>query len=301
MQTETRVYPALFAAVGIISFASILIKLADAPALIIAAYRLGIAGLLLTPFALSRQRGRLRALSRRDLGLSLLSGAFLSLHFLAWISSLQYTSVASSVVLVATNPIFVGLGSVWILKERLPRLLVGGILLSVAGGALIGSEDLRLGQGALYGDLLALLGAIAHSGYLLVGQRVRRKTDTLTYIWLVYGMAALILLSALFATHVPLSGYSPRTVLMIVLLALGPQLLGHTSYNWALRYVSAAAVAVVILGEPVGATLLANWILGEGITGPKVLGGALVLAGIYSAVRAEGRASTLKGPPDLPL
>jgi drug/metabolite transporter (DMT)-like permease len=300
MQTQTKVYPVLFAAVGIISFASILIKLADAPALIIAAYRLGIAGLLLTPFALSRKRGQLRALSSRDLGLSLLSGAFLSLHFLAWISSLQYTSVASSVVLVATNPIFVGLGSVWILKERLHPLLVWGILLSVAGGALIGSEDLRLGGMALYGDLLALLGAITHSGYLLVGQRVRRKTDTLTYIWLVYGMAALILLAAVLGTRVPLTGYSAWTVLMIVLLALGPQLIGHTSYNWALRYVSAATVAVVILGEPVGATLLAYWILGEGITPQKVLGGALVLAGIYLAVRAEGRVSALKGPPDLP-
>jgi drug/metabolite transporter (DMT)-like permease len=300
MQTQTKVYLVLFAAVGVISSASILIKLADAPALIIAAYRLGIAGLLLTPFALSRKRGQLRALSGSDRLLSLLSGAFLSLHFLAWISSLQYTSVASSVVLVATNPIFVGLGSVWILKERLHPLLVGGILFSVAGGALIGSEDLRLGGMALYGDLLALLGAITHSGYLLVGQRVRRKTDTLTYIWLVYGMAALILLVAVLGTRAPLTRYSAWTVLMIVLLALGPQLIGHTSYSWALRYVSAATVAVVILGEPVGATLLAYWILGEGITWQKVLGGALVLVGISLAVRAEGRVSALKGPPDLP-
>ena len=300
MQAQTKVYLVLFAAVGVISSASILIKLADAPALIIAAYRLAIAGLLLTPFALSRKRGQLRALSGRDRLLSLLSGAFLSLHFLTWISSLQYTSVASSVVLVATNPIFVGLGAVWIFKERLHPLLVWGILLSVAGGALIGYEDIQLGGRALYGDLLALLGAITHSGYLLLGQRVRKKTDTLTYIWLVYGMAALLLLLAVLGTRAPLAGYSGQTVLMIVLLALGPQLIGHTSYNWALRYVSAAMVAVVILGEPVGATFLAYWILGEGISWRKVVGGALVLAGIYLAVRAEQRVPALKGPLNLP-
>lgn len=289
-----RVYFALFGAVAIISAASILIKLADAPALIIAAYRLGIASLILVPIAAVRRGEELQALSPKDFWLSLLSGAFLSAHFIAWIASLQYTSVASSVVLVATNPIFVGLGTVLFLRERLPLLLVLGIALSVLGGMAIGYDDLVLGGQALYGDLLALLGAIAHSGYLLIGQRVRRKTSALSYITLVYGTAAALTLLAAVIARTPFTGYTTQTYVMIVLLALGPQLLGHTSYNWALRYVSAAVVAVVILAEPVGATVLAYVILGEGVTLQKIIGGLLVLAGIYLAVRAEGRSRVVE-------
>lgn len=280
------VYLALFGAVGVISFASILIKLADAPVLIIAAYRLGIASLILVPLAATRRRTELQRLSLQDWGLSLLSGAFLSLHFIAWIASLKYTSVASSVVLVATNPIFVGLGAALFLKERLPPLLIAGILVSTLGGVVIGSDDFRLGGQALYGDLLALLGAIAHSGYLLIGRRVRQGTSALAYITLVYGTAAVLTLLAALLARMSWTGYTAQTYAMIALLALGPQLLGHTAYNWALRYVSAAVVAVVILAEPVGATALAYVLLGESLTQTKTLGSLLTLLGIYLAVRA---------------
>jgi len=281
-----RVYLILGLAVGVISTASILIKLADAPAIIIAAYRLGIAGLFVVPVALLRRAPELRALPGRDWLLGLLSGTFLALHFLVWISSLQHTSVASSVVLVATNPIFVGLGAVFILRERLAPLLVLGILLSVLGALLIGSDDIRLGSKAIYGDLLALLGAVMHSGYLLIGQSLRQRVDLLTYIALVYGMAALVLILSATASETAFIGYSTWTYLMMVLLALGPQLLGHSSYNWALKYVPAAVVAVVILGEPIGATILAYFILGETLSWLKGFGAVLVLAGIYLAVRA---------------
>lgn len=286
---QPRVLVVLCFAVGVISAASILIKLAEAPALVIAAYRLGVTGLLIGPTAYALRRDEFRALDRRDWGLSLASGACLSLHFVFWISSLQYTSVASSVVFVTTNPIFVGLGSFFILRERLPRTLVGGIVLAVVGGLTIGSGDLALGGMALAGDLLALLGAVAHSGYLLIGQRVRAKTDLLSYIAIVYGVAAVLTLMAAVLSGVSFVGYPTMTYVWMVLLALGPQILGHSSYNWALRYVSAAAVAVVILGEPVGASILAYFLLGEGLTWWKVVGGALVLSGIYLATRADRR------------
>ncbi len=285
-RVSPSVYLALLGAVILISFASILIKKAEAPALVIAAYRLGIASLILAPLAAVRRREELRRLAPRDWGLSFLSGAFLSLHFVAWIASLQYTSVASSVVLVATNPIFVGLGTVLFLKERLHPLLVAGILVSTLGGIVIGWEDFRLGGPALYGDLLALVGAVAHSGYLLIGRRVRQRTSALAYITLVYGTAALLTLGAALLVGVPWTGYTAQTYAMIVLLALGPQLLGHTAYNWALRYVTPAVVAVVILAEPVGATALAYALLGEPLTPTKALGGLLTLLGIYLAVRA---------------
>lgn len=288
------IYFVLFGAVGVISFASILIKLADAPALTIAAYRLGIASLVLIPLAVARRGAELRALSPRDWGLSLLSGAFLSLHFIAWIASLQYTSVASSVVLVATNPIFVGLGTVIFLRERLPPLLIGGLLVSTLGGIVIGSDDFRRGGRALYGDLLALLGAIAHSGYLLIGRRVRQGMSALAYITLVYGTAAALTLAVALLARVPWTGYTAQTYAMIVLLALGPQLLGHTAYNWALRYVPAAVVAVVILAEPIGATALAYLLLRESLTSTKAAGGVLTLLGIYLAVRAGRSASRVE-------
>lgn len=285
---QPRVFAVLLFAVGVISAASILIKLAEAPALVIAAYRLGVTGLLIGPTAYALRREELRALGRHDWLLSLASGAFLSLHFIFWISSLQLTSVASSVVLVTTNPIFVGLGTFFVLGERLPRALVGGIGLAVLGGVLIGSGDLALGGSALAGDGLALLGALAHSGYLLIGQRVRAKTDLLSYIAIVYGMAAILTLIAAVLSGISFVGYPTLTYVWMLLLALGPQILGHSSYNWALRYVSAAAVAVVILGEPVGASLLAYVVLGESLTWWKVVGGVLVMSGIYLATRADG-------------
>ncbi|MFB6285019.1 MAG: DMT family transporter [Candidatus Bipolaricaulia bacterium] len=284
---QPRVFAVLLVAVGVISAAAILIKLAEAPAIIIAAYRLGVTGVLVGPTAFALRRSELRDLDRQDWLLSLASGAFLSLHFIFWISSLQLTSVASSVILVTTNPIFVGLGSVFILRERLPRALIGGIVLVVLGGAMIGSGDLSLGGRALTGDLLALLGGIAHSGYLLIGQRVRAKMDALSYIAIVYGMAAVLTLIAAALSGMSFVGYPTMTYVWMVLLAIGPQIVGHSSYNWALRYVSAAAVAVLILGEPVGASILAFFILGEGLTWWKVVGGVLVLSGIYLATQAE--------------
>ncbi len=288
---QPRVFAVLLFAVGVISAASIMIKLAEAPALIIAAYRLGVTGLLVGPTALALRRRELRALERRDWLMSLASGAFLSLHFVFWISSLEFTSVASSVVFVTTNPIFVGLGTFFILGERLPRSLIGGIALAVMGGVMIGSGDLSIGGTALVGDLLALLGGIAHSGYLLIGQRVRVKTDVLSYIAIVYGMAAVLTLIAATLSGFPFVGYPATTYVWMALLALGPQIMGHSAYNWALRYVSAAAVAVIILGEPVGASILAYVILDEGLTWWKVIGGVLVLSGIYLATQAERESS----------
>jgi len=290
------IWLALSGAVAVISFAAILIKLTPAPAAVIAAWRMGLASLVLLPLVWrSHVRARAREgdkdglLGGRELLLSLLSGLFLGLHFLAWISSLKYTSVASSVVLVTTNPIFVGLGTRFILQERLGRTLLWGIALSVLGGALIGYTDFRVGPGELLGDLLALAGAVMASSYFLAGRRVRRQVGLLNYIFIVYSVAALLLLAIALASGQPLLGYPGFAYLFLFLLALGPQLLGHTMLNWALKYTSAATVAVAILGEPVGSTILAYFILSEGITPLKALGGLLILVGIYLASRAEDR------------
>jgi len=270
-----------------ISFASIFIKLCDAPPLVIAAYRLGLAGLILSFFHLPQTLREIHFLNRREIRLTLLAGLFLSFHFAFWITSLKYTSVASSVIFVTTNPIFVALASVLLLRERLSIILFFSILIAVVGGILIGWGDWGQGEQTVYGDFLALLGAVMATGYLLVGRRIRPKMSLGPYITLVYGVAGVLLILLALLSGSSLFGYSYKDYLLFLLLALIPQLIGHTTVNWALRFLSATLVAVFILGEPILATLLANLLLGEPI-GPNIFwGGILVLSGIYLSAREE--------------
>jgi drug/metabolite transporter (DMT)-like permease len=270
-----------------VSFASIFIRLSEAPPLVIAAYRLSGAALILLPFNLSNGFRGIAGLGRMDLLYCLLAGIALSLHFALWITSLSYTSVASSLVLVTTNPIFVGLFSYVFLKEKIGRNLIIGIILSVVGGVLISIGDLG-GRSTLYGDLLALLGGVMMSVYLLLGRRVRRKTDLVSYVTVVYGIAALILVVVVWVSGESFYPYPPQSYLMFGLLALVPQLIGHTSFNWALRFFPPSFVAVVILAEPVGSTILAYFLLREGITHLRAVGGVLILSGIYISARGSG-------------
>lgn len=281
------IWVVLGCALIVISFASIWIRWAEAPSISIAVYRVGLAALILTPIALSARRPQLQALTKSDLRYALLGGVCLALHFIFWISSLEFTSVASSVVLVTTNPIFVALGSHFILKESVTLGLVLGIGVSLLGGVLIGYGDFLAGANVLLGDGLALLGALMASAYFLVGRRLRAHTDLLTYVFLVYGAGALVLVAMALFLQQPLLGFRPEAYLWMVLLALGPQLVGHTSFNWALKHLSAGTVAVIILGEPVGSTVLAYFFLREPITLVKALGGVLILVGIYLSSRGQ--------------
>ncbi len=277
--------------IGIIavSTASIFIKLCDAPALIIATYRMVIASLILMPYACYKKTGG--GWKKKEKGWLPLSGVFLSLHFAFWIASLKYTSVASSVVLVTTHPIFVGIGAWFFLKEPLGLNLISGIVLAVLGSGLIGYGDMAISKEALMGDGLALLGAITASGYFLVGRKMRKSQDLLSYIFPVYSTAGLVLIILSLVFHKPFFGYSASTYLFLFLLALIPQLIGHTTFNWALKYLPASMVAITILGEPVGSTILAYFFLGEGLTTWKVTGGILILAGILIALKGKERKS----------
>jgi len=268
-----------------VSTASIFIKLCDAPVLIIAAYRMMLASLMLTPFACYQKTWR--GWGKDDLGWFFLSGLLLSLHFAFWIASLKVTSVASSVVLVTTHPIFVGIGGWLFLKERLGLNLIFGIALSVLGSGLISYGDMSLSKEALMGDGLALLGAIAASGYLLVGRKMRKGQVLLSYIFPVYSTAGLLLILFALIFQESFWGYSSPTILYLVLLALVPQLIGHTTFNWALKYLPASVIAIATLGEPMGSTLLAYLILGEGLTIWKVIGGMSIFAGILIALRKK--------------
>lgn len=282
--------PALVLAVAVlaVSTGAIFARLAtEAPALVIAAYRTGLATLVLLPIAWRRAGGEIRALPARERRLALGAGFFLALHFATWISSLDYTTVASSVVLVSTTPIWVGLLTPLLSSDRLNRLTIMGILLSVIGGIVISAGDFRIGGQALLGDALALAGAISAALYLLIGRRLRQSLSLIGYVVLCYGSAALMLLALLALLGLPLVGFSNETYLWLVALALVPQLIGHSSYNWALGFFSASLIAVSLLGEPIGSTILAYLVLGESVTSLTLVGGAVILLGIYFAARGE--------------
>jgi drug/metabolite transporter (DMT)-like permease len=295
----SRVRLLLSLAVGVVavSFAAILIRFAQAagmPTLPIAAWRLVFASAILLPYAWFTRRSEMRRLTRREWILLGLSGVFLGLHFATWIGSLGLTSVASSVVLASMGPAFVSLGSWLFLRERPGFLLALGIVLAAAGSILISWGDLGKGQDQLLGDLLALTGAIMVAGYLMLGRRVRGQLSLATYIALVYGVGMLTLLAIVLVSGQPMVGYSPAAYAWVLALALGPQIVGHSTLNWALRYLSATFVAIIVLTEPIGSGILAYLLLGEVVTWSTGLGAVLVLVGIYIASRAE--LASGKGP-----
>ncbi len=278
---------ALISGVLAVSTGAIFAKLAEAPALVIAAYRVGLASLILAPIAWWQARDELLGLEKKDYMLALLSGFFLALHFSTWISSLSYTSVANSVVLVNTNPLWVGILTPLISKDRLTLMTKIGIVISVIGGAIIGAGDFATGGQALWGDFLALLGSICAAVYLLLGRNLRRKLSLIAYVIICYGSAAIILWVLVIALGLQVVGFSSGTYAAFAGMALISQIIGHTSYNWALKWFSASLIAVSLLGEPIGATILAYIIFSETLTWTKLIGGSLILAAIYLAARGE--------------
>ncbi len=273
----------------IVSTAAISVRHAqqEVSSLSIAAWRLTLATLVLAPVVLRRHRNELTRLTPHELLRAALAGLFLALHFATWISSLEYTSVAASSVLVATNPLFVGLLSPLLLKEPVARLMLVGILVAFVGSSIIAMGDAGSGRAPLLGDVLAVIGAVTVAGYMMLGRTLRRKLSLLTYVFVVYGVGALILLLIVGASRQPMTGFRPSTYGWLAYLALGPQLVGHSSFNWALRYLSAAYVTVTLLSEPIGASILAWLHLGEPPALLEIVGGGLILGGIVVASRAE--------------
>jgi len=257
-----------------VSFSAIFIRLADAPGVVVATYRMLLASLLLLPW--TRRALRRTPLTPETFRYAALAGVFLGLHFATWITSLSYTSVAASTSLVATNPIWVALFSWLFLGLSPPFTVLLGVLTAVLGGALIGFGSGDTG-GALFGNLLALSGAVSASAYLLLGRAAQRRGLGLqAYVGVAYGVAALVLLPLPLLFAHPYTAYTPETFFWILLLALVPQLVGHTAYNFAMKHLDPTRVATSILLEPVGATLLALLIFSE-VPSPLTLLGALVL------------------------
>lgn len=297
-------YLAIFAAVASISSAAILIRLAldeSMPPLLIVAARLLIASLVLTPAALQRYRAQLKALKGSDLLLMAASGILLAIHFIAWVSSLQHTTVLVSVVIVSSLPIWVAILEVIFLRIRLSPRVVVGLLTALSGGILIGiplgdaPPDLNT-SATLTGAFLAWIGAVAVSAYMLIGRKLRAKLPLIPYIWLVYGMATLVALPLLAITATPVAGFRAEGYLILLAMGLVPQLLGHSSLNYVLEYFPATLVSMFSQLEPIGSALLAFLIFRELPPPQQIVGSGIIVGGVFLASLGKIRLPKTKQP-----
>lgn len=266
-----------------VSHGAILVRVADAAPLAIAAWRVGLAALVVVPLALLYSKSRRVSLHAERAALA--GGVLLALHFAAWIASLSYTTVAQSVVLATTAPVWVAVLSQALGLARMTAAGWFAIALCAAGSAVIAGSDLA-GGGSWYGNALALFAAVCMGAYLLLAQAAQREIDFLGFVARSYGAAAVVLWLAVFATGTAAGGYDTRTWLALAGLAVVSQLIGHGGANWSLRHLPPAFVALVLVGEPILAALLAWWLFDERVTVLVWLGGALILGGILLSARA---------------
>ncbi|WP_047985422.1 DMT family transporter [Ornithinibacillus californiensis] len=288
--------PYIAVVIGVISVSTsaVLVKLAgDAPAAIIANYRLLLAVLIMAPIMVLKYRHEFNQITKRDWLLTTLAGIFLAFHFILWFESLNYTSVASSVVLVTLQPIFAFLGTFLFFKERFTPGAVISMLIALLGSFIISWGDFQISGMALFGDILALIGAIAITAYFLLGQNARRRLSLMTYTFVVYGVSSITLIIYNILLQNSFVGYSPDYWLIFLALAIIPTFFGHTLFNWALRWLSTSTISMAIVFEPIGASVLAYYILGEEITWSQWLGGTIVIFGLFLFIMSTTRKSSV--------
>ncbi|MFU2158390.1 DMT family transporter [Caldisericum sp. AR60] len=286
MESENRVKLILILIIGVISVgvSSILIRLTDAEPIVIATYRLTLSALIVTPLYIFYSK----KISFKDSIVFVPLALFLSTHFVLWIYSLKYTTVASSTVLVTTNPIFVPIFSYIFFRKKVKRELLLGIAIAISGSILIGlSSKGSVAKAPILGDVLALLGAVAVSLYLTFTNRIRQRFELIPFIFFTYSYTAIILIIVSIITRQNLFHYQANTFLMFFLVAFIPQILGHTAYNYSLKYLDPSFIAVTILGEPIIATIGAYFILKETPSVLEIVGAVLILFGIYISARVE--------------
>ena len=283
-------YIAIIIGVLSVSTSAILVKLAvGVPAGIIANYRLLLAVLIMAPYVLLKYREELKSIKKKDWLLTTLAGVFLAFHFILWFESLNYTSVASSVVLVTLQPIFAFLGTYLIFGERFSLGAVISMIIALAGSFIISWGDFQIGGMALFGDILAFLGAIAITGYFLLGQKLRRSLSLMTYTFIVYGTSSITLIIYNLILSNDFTGYTKNHWLIFLALAIFPTFFGHTIFNWALKWVSTSRISMAIVFEPIGASILAYFILGEVITDSQWLGGFIVIFGLFLFIMSTSK------------
>lgn len=276
----------LLTAVISVSFASIFVRLSNSSPLTISFYRMFFSTLIFLPI-IPKFRSQISSLSKREWWKLISAGIFLGSHMFLWISSLEHTSVTSSVVIVTSHPLLVTLISSRILGEKADKEIYFGIIVALGGVTLMSLSDYSSNEWSLYGDLLAFLGMVMMGGYIIRGRQIRRKMHIIPYALTVYGISSLTLLSFSIFSESPVRTFAPREYLIFLALAIIPTIFGHTLYNWALKYVKARIVSISLLGEPIGASILAMIVLKEVPPLLTVLGGGITLLGIYISTKNE--------------
>lgn len=286
---QPKIHPYIPILIGVISvsLSAIFVKLANAESGVIAFYRMFFSVVMMAPVFFWKYTSEVRKLTRRDWVFSSIAGVFLAFHFILWFESLQYTSVASSTVLVTLQPLFAFIGTYLFFKEKISRKTVLAGLIAIAGSVCISMGDFRLSGSAFYGDLLALIACALVTAYLLFGQDVRKRLSLVTYTMIVYGVSTLTLLFYVLIKGESFGPYTTIDWIWFILLAIVPNLLGHTLFNWAIKYVSTNVVSVAILFEPIGAAILAMFIFKEYLVATQIIGGLVVLLGIVLFVIDE--------------
>lgn len=287
--TPSAFPPKLGLGVAVIAFAfpAIFIRFAEADGLSIAFLRLLFAALLLWPIAAAHVLPALRKILPAERWRVIAAGGFLGLHMLLWVTAVTKTTVASASFLIITQPILVAVLGHFLLQERLNRWVILALILTVVGSGLINGGDLSLGREYLWGDFLALCGAVMAAFYLLAGRSVRTRIDLLPYITLVYSIAALILLPICILSNAPVLALSGKTYFWCIMLALIPTMIGHSLFNWALRYLKAFTVNASIIIEPIGATIMAWFFFREQPNPWLYAGSALLMIALLLAFRGE--------------
>ncbi|MFH1701076.1 MAG: DMT family transporter [Candidatus Zixiibacteriota bacterium] len=282
--TRLKQYSILIIAATAVSWAAIFIRLAEADPIATAFYRMVLAVLILAPFFAVSSFKMAARLTKRSIFLLLLSGIFLAIHFASWIASLKYTSIANSVVIVSTHPFLIAIAEAVILKTKITRRTIIGMILAITGMIVIFASSFRFSNSGGLGELLAFIGAVCAAGYLFIGRTVRQKMNNRNYTFLVYFAASIILFLVSLAAKSPLVGFSSETWLYFALLALIPQVIGHSLYNFLLKHMKAHLVGLAILGEPIGASIFAILIFSEFPPTETYIGGGLILMGIVVAL-----------------
>ncbi|MFT4413046.1 DMT family transporter [Fredinandcohnia humi] len=280
---KPKLNPYLMLAIGALAVSSsaVLVKLANAPAPVTAFYRLFFSVIIMLPLFVWKYRKELRLISKRDWLFSVISGVFLALHFILWFESLAYTSVTSSTVLVAMQPVFAFIGTYLLFKEKISLGAILSTVLALGGSLIISWGDFQISGMALYGDLLAIISCVIVTVYYLFGQTVRKRLSLVTYTFVVYTISTITLFLYVVILQYPLFNYTSSDWTYFILLAIVPTLLGHTLFNWSLKWVSTSTISVSILFEPVGAAILAYFILAEKILFTQVIGGVIIVVGIW--------------------
>ncbi|MEK6268638.1 MAG: DMT family transporter [Planococcus sp. (in: firmicutes)] len=276
------IHPYIPIMIGVFSVAlsAIFVKMTVADSGVTAFYRMLFSVLIMSPVFLLKYTHEIKKLSKRDWGFASIAGVFLAFHFILWFESLNYTSVASSTVLVTLQPLFAFAGTYFFFKEKLSiKTLVSGAI-AILGSVLIGYGDFKVSGSALYGDILALIACALITAYLLFGQDVRKRLSLVTYTFVVYSISTITLFFYIVLKGESFGPYPASEWMWFLLLAIIPNLLGHTLFNWALKWVSTNVISIAILFEPIGAAILAYFILGEYLTVSQIVGGSVVLAGI---------------------